>query len=611
MTTTLRISTVKMIRSALFRLHGRSPLREKSNYSDWNKDLFLFLILLILIGTIGASSWGSPNNLASYAAFFVICLLSIYRLISRIRTQSNDEVALQAYDFIPSVFLIIWLYGFILGLVKGEAKLSNVVANFAGMVLYVMYYLFIYWRVSKFSLLRIVVLAAAINAFYMYSSFFFDKIFSRWFVWKIYVKELAVRSYYSDTLIILAVPIALTLMGVFWRQTLSRNGQFSSWVTRRWVKLIIYSFSFLIISLSKSMLLSFCVICCVALYLRRSIIIDLFVKSPQFMGFLTAVIVLLCAYPATHILRDYFPEIQIDWTSPSLPLVTTNDVIPLNETDRLRNSITIRNFLLQVAKIVPNTDRILIRPENASLFEFQHNQKALVYRGSPYSSDLAETDWHEIETGAPAVVGETLERLGIRYVLVQSWQPPLHVPVVCSTAGVAQSDPVKLGSSSSYLLMLLAANSCGSKVVSPILVRQVVGFESDLLKTPREIRSEQTDALLGDLELLGKGLGASISTGYKRDSRGYGFEQNYLNLVHKFGIFSFFIFFAYAVQLTWYVRIWNSFKQQLFAVAGFASLITGLIMGWGNPVLMSPIFVTIQCVSWYCLRPRRSIVVFR
>ena len=115
-------------------------------------------------------------------------------------------------------------------------------------------------------------------------------------------------------------------------------------------------------------------------------------------------------------------------------------------------------------------------------------------------------------------------------------------------------------------------------------------------------RAEQTAALLHDLHMFGKGLGATISGGYKRDAAGYGFELNYLNLAHKFGVFTGVILAAYAFIA---LRVLNALRQRRTRSFGLASmgLFAGWIMGWGNPILMSPVMVALQCVVLYWLRP--------
>jgi hypothetical protein len=115
------------------------------------------------------------------------------------------------------------------------------------------------------------------------------------------------------------------------------------------------------------------------------------------------------------------------------------------------------------------------------------------------------------------------------------------------------------------------------------------------------VRKQQAAALKQDLSILGKGLGALLSTGYKRDAEGYGFEANYWNLLHKFGVFSLFIYFVYFFIAYKILVGLMRFKSRYFSLASGA-IFVGLIMGFGNPVLMSPVMVCLQCIALYWLR---------
>ena len=116
------------------------------------------------------------------------------------------------------------------------------------------------------------------------------------------------------------------------------------------------------------------------------------------------------------------------------------------------------------------------------------------------------------------------------------------------------------------------------------------------------VRAQQSSALRADLTWMGRGLGATLSSGFRRDTDGYGFEQNYLNLLHKFGVFAVLVFLAYALMAA---RILDGLRRHRTRIFSLASLgfFLGLLMGYGNPILMSPVLVAFQCIALYWLRP--------
>ncbi|MEP6593493.1 MAG: hypothetical protein ABJC51_07365, partial [Acidobacteriota bacterium] len=114
-------------------------------------------------------------------------------------------------------------------------------------------------------------------------------------------------------------------------------------------------------------------------------------------------------------------------------------------------------------------------------------------------------------------------------------------------------------------------------------------------------RRRQAANLVADLRFSGRGLGAPVRSNL-RDPGSYGFEHNYLNLLHKFGVFALVIFGVYVVTLARMVLAARRFRTRHLALASTA-LAAGLIMGFGNPMLMSPIMVTLHCIVLYWLRP--------
>lgn len=113
-------------------------------------------------------------------------------------------------------------------------------------------------------------------------------------------------------------------------------------------------------------------------------------------------------------------------------------------------------------------------------------------------------------------------------------------------------------------------------------------------------RATQSTYLIKEFSFFGAGLGAPLQSGYVRDSTGYGFELTYLNIIHKLGIFSVALFGYYIGTIMLLVnRIYN----RKFLLGAFVStgLMGYLIMGAGNPVLLSPLSVSLHSLAVYIL----------
>lgn len=114
------------------------------------------------------------------------------------------------------------------------------------------------------------------------------------------------------------------------------------------------------------------------------------------------------------------------------------------------------------------------------------------------------------------------------------------------------------------------------------------------------IRAEQFHYLMEDLTFWGHGLGASLSSGYARGATSYAFELTYLNIIHKLGVFSVFIFSSYIITL---VLAFNRILRKVYVFESLIALgLMGyLVVGIGNPLLLSPIAVSIHCLAMYIL----------
>lgn len=114
------------------------------------------------------------------------------------------------------------------------------------------------------------------------------------------------------------------------------------------------------------------------------------------------------------------------------------------------------------------------------------------------------------------------------------------------------------------------------------------------------IRSEQFGYIVSDLKIFGNGLGSSLGTGYERDPSGYGFELTYVNIVHKLGVLSIFLFSSYLITIfIAAIRILR--KVYVFESIFVFGLMGYMIVGAGNPLLLSSSAVVLHCIAMYIL----------
>ena len=126
----------------------------------------------------------------------------------------------------------------------------------------------------------------------------------------------------------------------------------------------------------------------------------------------------------------------------------------------------------------------------------------------------------------------------------------------------------------------------------------VYSFSSD--ERSNLVRSVQYKYLVDDFTFWGSGLGAPLHSGYSRDKTGYGFELTYLNIIHKLGVFSAFLFLSYILTLLIaIVRILRC--EYTFESVFVVGLMGYLVVGIGNPMLLSPISVLLHCIAMYIL----------
>ncbi|CAM2823190.1 hypothetical protein [Vibrio neptunius] len=150
---------------------------------------------------------------------------------------------------------------------------------------------------------------------------------------------------------------------------------------------------------------------------------------------------------------------------------------------------------------------------------------------------------------------------------------------------------------------LFAGIAFSAFVIGYTDVGQQITYSFSSAESSNSVRNEQREKIFDEINVFGSGLGATLKSGYKRDDSGYGFEVTYENLFHKLGVISIGIF---AVFLgTCWVSAANIYRG---VDIEYSTLSLGLMMylipSAGNPMLFSPICVTMHCIAMYLLRGR-------
>ena len=129
---------------------------------------------------------------------------------------------------------------------------------------------------------------------------------------------------------------------------------------------------------------------------------------------------------------------------------------------------------------------------------------------------------------------------------------------------------------------------------------EVIFYSFSLLEESNAVRAMQVHMLTSEFTILGNGLGSSLASGYARGNIGYGFELTYLNIIHKLGIFSIWLFISYiaVVSVSW-IRIVRRIYvfESLFVLGSMGYLVVGA----GNPILLSATSVVLHCIAMYIL----------
>ncbi|EKO3932943.1 hypothetical protein GAW91_003601 [Vibrio fluvialis] len=174
--------------------------------------LVCLMVFSVLIFTLGLTD----TTFQYIIILFSLPAIFIFGLIKE-KTQSVSFKLNQWIDILPALIFIVWLYGLILGLLNNNEP-ENVLRNFFGMSLYIVYYVFVIFSVSKKALFKTILLSSLINIFYSLIYFV-----SYWFLDGLSNQNIdyqggmsaIYRSYYSIGLLIHLPLISLILLYIF------------------------------------------------------------------------------------------------------------------------------------------------------------------------------------------------------------------------------------------------------------------------------------------------------------------------------------------------------------------------------------------------------------
>ncbi|MEA5127278.1 MAG: hypothetical protein VB074_03775 [Proteiniphilum sp.] len=117
-------------------------------------------------------------------------------------------------------------------------------------------------------------------------------------------------------------------------------------------------------------------------------------------------------------------------------------------------------------------------------------------------------------------------------------------------------------------------------------------------------RYTQLDFILDDITFWGNGLGSIVPGFISNREAPYGYELIFLNIIHKFGIFSIFLFFNWIYMFIFlFKRCWN--KKNIFTNVIMLSSLGYLFTSIGNPILFHPSLVMLNVITLYHIRQEK------
>jgi hypothetical protein len=152
-----------------------------------------------------------------------------------------------------------------------------------------------------------------------------------------------------------------------------------------------------------------------------------------------------------------------------------------------------------------------------------------------------------------------------------------------------------------YILMLLLI------IVALIYFEyfSIIEYMFDREDASNKERYDQLYYLIKDCNFLGNGLGAIVPGSVRAEDAPYGFELTFINLIHKFGAFSLILFWGWLYMFFVLSKYIYTKKNLYYSIIAFCSL-GYLFPSIGNPLLMHPSLVVLNCLTLYYIRTIRN-----
>lgn len=114
-------------------------------------------------------------------------------------------------------------------------------------------------------------------------------------------------------------------------------------------------------------------------------------------------------------------------------------------------------------------------------------------------------------------------------------------------------------------------------------------------------RYDQMTFMINNLDIIGHGLGSLVPGSTRSIKAPYGYELTYINLIHKFGFMSIFLFWGWAHLFFKTLHYYRKGRCEKYCIVILASM-GYMLPSVGNPLLMGPCMVILNSFAFYLLR---------
>jgi hypothetical protein len=216
-----------------------------------------YIIVLFILSTTISTNWSGHQYLifvVSVVLFFYWGAIKFFSKFDKIQLLASG-LNFTFIDLIPAILILVWLYGVVLGVLLGN-NLTAITRNFAGMIMYLVYYMVLFSGIGKFGLIKTVNIAAWIN---VGIAFLFSwTTLASWGE----ITELGLlgfRGYISPGLSVICVYLSMRLFVLLSNERKSESGSSKSFLQYLggYIGFFVASFALVAISISKGFILAF------------------------------------------------------------------------------------------------------------------------------------------------------------------------------------------------------------------------------------------------------------------------------------------------------------------------------------------------------------------